>query len=45
MRLPIADPNSQYVGDLGITQDYYDLNFKLGRVAQYNSERSTPTAV
>ncbi|MEZ5426900.1 MAG: TonB-dependent receptor [Pyrinomonadaceae bacterium] len=34
--LPIADPNSQYISDLSITQDYYDQNFKLGRVAQYN---------
>lgn len=35
-RVPIADPNSQYVSDLSITQDYYDENFKLGRVIQYN---------
>ena len=34
--LPTVDPNSQFVGDLGITQDYYDGNFKLGRVAQYD---------
>ena len=42
--LPIADPNSQYVGDLSITQDYYDPNFKLGRVAQYdlNIQRELP---
>lgn len=43
-RLPIADPNSQYVSDLSITQDYYDPNFKLGRVAQYdlNIQRELP---
>ena len=35
-QLPIADPNSQYINDLSITQDYYDYNFKLGRVAQYD---------
>ena len=42
--LPIADPNSQYVNDLSITQDYYDPNFKLGRVAQYdlNIQRELP---
>lgn len=43
-QVPIANPNSQYVNDLSITQDYYDLNFKLGRVAQYdlNVQRELP---
>ncbi len=42
--LPIANPNSQYVSDLSITQDYYDENFKLGRVVQYdlNVQRELP---
>ena len=42
--LPAVNPNGQFVGDLGITQDYYDENFKLGRVAQYdlNFQRQLP---
>ena len=42
--LPTVNPNSQFIGDLGITQDYYDQNFKLGRVMQYdlNAQRELP---
>ncbi|MEP6900095.1 MAG: hypothetical protein ABJA66_00010 [Actinomycetota bacterium] len=42
--LPTVNPNSQFIGDLGITQDYYDQNFKLGRVIQYdlNFQRQLP---
>ena len=42
--LPVVNPNSQFIGDLGITQDYYDQNFKLGRVVQYdlNVQRQLP---
>ena len=42
--LPTVNPNSQFIGDLGITQDYYDQNFKLGRVVQYdlNVQRQLP---
>ncbi len=43
-KLPTVNPTGQYVNDLSITQDYYDLNFKLGRVAQYdlNLQRQLP---
>ena len=42
--LPTVDPNGQYIGLLDIVQDYYDGNFKLGRVAQYdlNVQRELP---
>jgi hypothetical protein len=42
--LPAVNPNGQFVGDLGLTQDYYDVNFKLGRVMQYdlNLQRQLP---
>lgn len=42
--LPTIDPNGQYIGLLDIVQDYYDENFKLGRVAQYdlNIQRQLP---
>ncbi len=42
--LPTVDPNGQYIGLLDIVQDYYDENFKLGRVAQYdlNIQRQLP---
>jgi hypothetical protein len=42
--LPTVDPNGQYTGLLDIVQDYYDENFKLGRVAQYdlNIQRQLP---
>ncbi len=42
--LPTVDPNGQYIGQLDIVQDYYDENFKLGRVAQYdlNIQRQLP---
>jgi hypothetical protein len=42
--LPSVNPNGQFIGDLGITQDFYDPNFKLGRVMQYdlNVQRQIP---
>ena len=42
--LPTVDPNGQYIGLLDVVQDYYDVNFKLGRVAQYdlNVQRQLP---
>ena len=42
--LPSVNPNGQFIGDLGLTQDYYDENFKLGRVMQYdlNVQRQLP---
>ncbi|MBA3601778.1 MAG: hypothetical protein H0W45_11220, partial [Acidobacteria bacterium] len=42
--LPTVNPNGQFTGDLSITQDYYDENFKLGRVDQYdlNIQRELP---
>ena len=36
-RLPIADPNGQYVGQLDRNDiDFYDKNYKLGRTHQYD---------
>jgi Carboxypeptidase regulatory-like domain len=36
-KLPIADPNAQYVGQLDRNDiDLYDKNYKLGRTAQYD---------
>ena len=36
-KLPIADPNAQYVGQLDRNDiDFYDKNYKLGRTAQYD---------
>ena len=42
--LPTINPEGQFAGELAITQDYYDENFKLGRVAQYdvNVQRELP---
>jgi len=42
--LPPVIPDGQFPGDLSLTQDYYDLNFKLGRVDQYdlNFQRELP---
>ncbi|HEY8562475.1 MAG TPA: TonB-dependent receptor [Pyrinomonadaceae bacterium] len=42
--LPTVNPNGQFIGDLSLTQDYYDENFKLGRVMQYdlNVQRQLP---
>jgi hypothetical protein len=43
-KLPDVNPNSQFIGDLSSPPDYYDANFKLGRVAQYdlNFQRELP---
>jgi hypothetical protein len=36
-KLPIADPNDQYIGQLDRNDiDLYDKNYKLGRTAQYD---------
>ncbi len=45
--LPIANPNLQNVGLLDRTLDYYDLNYKLGRTAQYNLDlqRELPSSI
>ena len=42
--LPTVNPDGQFPGDLSLTQDYYDQNFKLGRVDQYdlNFQRELP---
>jgi hypothetical protein len=42
--LPAVNPNAQFIGDLGIVMDYYDPDFKLGRVMQYdlNVQRQIP---
>jgi hypothetical protein len=33
--LATVDPNSQYVGDLGVVLPFFDRNFKTGRTLQY----------
>lgn len=42
--LPTVNPDSQFAGNRDLTLDYYDENFKLGRVAQYdlNIQRELP---
>ena len=44
-KLPLVDPNGQYVGQLDRNDiDFYDKNYKLGRTAQYdlNVQRELP---